>query len=173
MELKKTALKISSPAEKLSEGEQQLWELIAKRVRPLHSPMKPLLRKTRKVHVTLPEKATWIPHFQNKTRIVFFEGEKKKERPPKKEATEILHVLDLHGFTVQEAFCSFRSFMERAKGKRWREVEIITGLGISGKGIIRRELRHWLERKEYSSRITEIFHPPNNLGAVRVKFSIR
>ncbi|QCE35583.1 hypothetical protein FAI40_09730 [Acetobacteraceae bacterium] len=153
----------------LSEEERLLWELVVRKTRPLLSK-----REVSSQTFFCDIEKKRLRSNEGKTRIVFFENGQKKERPAAiSKSTDFLHVLDLHGFTVQEAFCSFRSFMERAKGKKWKEVEIITGLGVSGRGIIRRELRHWLERKEYSSRITEIFHPSNNLGAVRIKFSVR
>lgn len=163
--LKKVSFNMPLSDEFLSENERLLWAVITKRISPLSSRKGSVCRKAG-------QKNTFCSA-GNKSRIVFFDSSSRKTVLAKTPSAEMVRVLDLHGFTVQEAFSLFRSFMEQARGMGWREVEIITGLGASGKGIIRRELRHWLERKEYSSRITEIYHPPNNLGAVRVKFSVK
>lgn len=78
--------------------------------------------------------------------------------------------LDLHGYSVHEAFDQFISFMARARAGHWRCVEIITGLGSGEKGgMIRRELPLWLQRRDISSFILAVVHPhQGNQGSVRV-----
>lgn len=78
--------------------------------------------------------------------------------------------LDLHGYTVQDAFDVFCHFMQRAKQLNWRCVEIITGLGsgVYG-GMIRQEFPHWLQRKEIGEMILSVVHThAGNQGAVRL-----
>ncbi|QHI96367.1 DNA mismatch repair protein MutS [Aristophania vespae] len=78
--------------------------------------------------------------------------------------------LDLHGYTVQEAFDHLNSFIHRAKILHWRCVEIVTGMGSGERGgMIRRELPLWLQRKDIRPHILAVVHPhKGNQGAVRV-----
>lgn len=84
--------------------------------------------------------------------------------------TRIDGKLDLHGYTIQEAFEEFCHFMQRAGQLNWRCVEIITGLG-SGTygGMIRQEFPHWLQRKNIKEMILSVVHShAGNHGAVRI-----
>lgn len=78
--------------------------------------------------------------------------------------------LDLHGYSVQEAFDRLMSFLARARAGHWRCVEIITGLGSGEKGgTIRRELPFWLQRSDIRPFILAVVHPHQaNQGSVRV-----
>lgn len=78
--------------------------------------------------------------------------------------------LDLHGYLVQEAFEELMHFMHRARGRGWRCVEIVTGLGSGTRGgTIRRELPLWLQRGDVRPLILAVVHSHNgNRGAVRV-----
>lgn len=78
--------------------------------------------------------------------------------------------LDLHGYIVQEAFEELMHFMHRARGRGWRCVEIVTGLGSGTRGgTIRRELPLWLQRGDLRPMILAVVHSHNtNRGAVRV-----
>lgn len=78
--------------------------------------------------------------------------------------------LDLHGYIVQDAFEALLHFMHRARGMRWRCVEIVTGLGSGARGgTIRRELPLWLQRSDVRPMILAVVHSHNsNRGAVRI-----
>lgn len=77
--------------------------------------------------------------------------------------------LDLHGCTVQAAFQRLHGFLRAALADRLRCVEIITGLGGAGGGILRREVPIWLEAPETRALILAIIHPhPRNPGALRL-----
>lgn len=78
--------------------------------------------------------------------------------------------LDLHGYSVQQAFDVLHDFLDEATARRLRCVEVITGLGgIDTIGAVRRELPHWLERDHLRQRILCVVYAQNkNLGAVRI-----
>jgi DNA-nicking Smr family endonuclease len=77
--------------------------------------------------------------------------------------------LDLHGHTVQRAFHALSHFLKVAHAEHVRCVEVITGQGGPGGGVIRRELPLWLDLPELRPLILAVAHPaPFNQGAVRV-----
>lgn len=83
--------------------------------------------------------------------------------------------LDLHGYVVQEAFERLYDFMQRARVRNWRCVEVVTGLG-SGQtsGLIRRELPMWLQRGDLRSMVLAVVHPhAANHGSVRILLKTR
>ncbi|MBF0860723.1 DNA mismatch repair protein MutS [Gluconobacter kanchanaburiensis] len=83
--------------------------------------------------------------------------------------------LDLHGYVVQEAFERLHDFMQRARTRNWRCVEVVTGLG-SGQtsGQIRRELPLWLQRGDLRSMVLAVVHPhAANHGSVRILLKTR
>ncbi len=77
--------------------------------------------------------------------------------------------LDLHGYTAQRAFQALFHFVKIAHAEHVRCVEVITGQGGPGGGVIRRELSHWLNLPELRPLILAVSHPaPFNQGAVRL-----
>ena len=54
--------------------------------------------------------------------------------------------LDLHGFTVEEALFATERFIESAVARGLRKVVVIHGKGRNGEGILKREVRSYLER---------------------------
>jgi DNA-nicking Smr family endonuclease len=77
--------------------------------------------------------------------------------------------LDLHGHTAQRAFQALFHFLRVAHAEHVRCVEVITGQGGPGGGVIRRELPFWLNLPELRPLILAIAHPaPFNQGAVRI-----
>lgn len=72
--------------------------------------------------------------------------------------------LDLHGFTVEEAFHTFKSFLLKHRKLQTKKIRIITGKGLLGNGQIKRELPLWLERKDIAPMILKTETPPLNKG---------
>lgn len=72
--------------------------------------------------------------------------------------------LDLHGFTLEEAFRSFKSFLLRHRCLQTKKIRIITGKGLLGNGQIKRELPMWLERNDIAPFILKTEVPPLNKG---------
>ena len=77
--------------------------------------------------------------------------------------------LDLHGQTAQRAFHSLQDFVRRAHADHQRCVEVITGRGAQGNGVLRRELPMWLNMSELRPLLLGIAHPhAANEGSVRL-----
>ena len=72
--------------------------------------------------------------------------------------------LDLHGFTLEEAFHSFKSFLLKHSQLHTKKIRIITGKGLLGNGQIKRELPLWLERKDIAPLVLKTETPPLNKG---------
>jgi DNA-nicking Smr family endonuclease len=78
-------------------------------------------------------------------------------------------VLDLHGQTAQRAFHALVAFLRTAHADRLRCVEVVTGRGTAGEGVLRRELPHWLNLPELRPLVLGAAHPhAANPGSVRL-----
>lgn len=76
-------------------------------------------------------------------------------------------VLDLHGRTAQAAFAAFERFIGVARADGIRCVEVVTGRGAGGSGVLRRELPHWINLPQMRGAILAAAHPHRaNVGAV-------
>lgn len=82
---------------------------------------------------------------------------------------ELLHTLDLHGFTVEEAYRIFLSFVQTHLEHGSKSITVITGKGISGQGLIHKEMPLWLENKKIADKIREI-HWKHDGGCVEILF---
>ena len=77
--------------------------------------------------------------------------------------------LDLHGLTAEQAFHTLTGFLRGAHAEGVRCVEVVTGQGRAGGGVIRRELPHWLNRRDIRPLVLAATHPhAANSGAVRL-----
>ena len=77
--------------------------------------------------------------------------------------------LDLHGQTAQRAFHALVAFLRTAQAERLRCVEVVTGRGTAGEGVIRREFPLWLNLPEIRPLVLAAAHPhAANPGSVRL-----
>jgi DNA-nicking Smr family endonuclease len=77
--------------------------------------------------------------------------------------------LDLHGRTALRAYQALVAFLHAAQADQLRCVEVITGRGTAGGGVLRRELPLWLNLPELRPLILAAAHPhAANPGAVRL-----
>jgi DNA-nicking Smr family endonuclease len=67
--------------------------------------------------------------------------------------------LDLHGMTAQHAFAALRAFLRSAHADHVRCVEIVTGRGREGEGVLRRELPIWLNLPDIRPMVLAATHP--------------
>ena len=72
--------------------------------------------------------------------------------------------LDLHGFTLQEAFDVFRDFLDRHYLLGTRKITVITGKGPKEQGALKREFPLWLERAGIREKILNVGYAPQNRG---------
>jgi DNA-nicking Smr family endonuclease len=64
-------------------------------------------------------------------------------------------VLDLHGFTINEAEQELEDFLSEAKSNNWHRLRIITGKGINspdGQARLKPWLERYLSQKNYQFR---------------------
>ncbi|MBS1090420.1 Smr/MutS family protein [Gluconobacter sp. Dm-74] len=180
----------------LREEEATLWRTVVRDIKPLRSPRSPRrLVPAAKVEppVSLPEVPRSMPLVTGRS-FPPVQSEKPKPRPaelsvgvraPGLDDTSWKRLsrgqmkvdarLDLHGYVVQEAFERLYDFMQRARVRNWRCVEVVTGLG-SGQtsGLIRRELPMWLQRGDLRSMVLAVVHPhAANHGSVRILLKTR
>ncbi|MQR98471.1 Smr/MutS family protein [Gluconobacter aidae] len=180
----------------LREDEATLWRMVVRDIKPLKSSRTP----HRMMPVAKTEPPALMPEAARSTPVVsrrsFVSVQPKKPvsrpaelavgvRAPGLDDTSWKRLsrgqmkvdarLDLHGYVVQEAFERLYDFMQRARVRNWRCIEIVTGLG-SGQtsGLIRRELPLWLQRGDLRSMVLAVVHPhAANHGSVRILLKTR
>ena len=80
-----------------------------------------------------------------------------------------VRTLDLHGRTAQRAYAALEQFLHAAMAENVRCVEVITGRGKDGAGVIRREFPFWLNQAHLRPLILAASHPHAlNPGSVRL-----
>lgn len=86
--------------------------------------------------------------------------ERKKEIPPRLHAVAVpertlLYDLDLHGFTIEEAYQCLKRFFVTHEKAGSRRIRVITGKGLRGEGKIKNEIMLWLETPFFRKSIRE------------------
>ncbi|MFP4113567.1 MAG: Smr/MutS family protein [Spirochaetales bacterium] len=76
--------------------------------------------------------------------------------------------IDLHGLTVEEALAATRSFLNDCAGRGLRKVLVIHGKGRNGEGVLRREVRAYLERDPRTGAMGYAGGPEGGRGALWV-----
>ena len=68
----------------------------------------------------------------------------------------LLYVLDLHGFTVENAYQIFVRFLNVHAERQSKSIRVITGKGKNGNGLIHKEIPFWLENPKIAEKIREV-----------------
>ncbi len=126
-------------------SDDSLWEMLKKTVSPLH--------KTVKADAAAEVKGDFVL----RRRFLM--------RPKALDETPFL--LDLHGYTVEEAYRRFLSFFEAHLARGSRFLTVITGRGLLNKGAIRREFSIWLETPLFRPYVVKV-EEMNGGGAFRL-----
>lgn len=147
----------------LTEEDRELWELVAKQVKPLRK------HRATKVHAaprTEPASATPVVKPALSPRPLAQAPAPRPSKPAipplaplgKRERTklsrgrsEIEARLDLHGMTQMRAHRALTGFLHRAHHEGLTFVLVITGKGRSGgeSGVLRRQVPEWLSLPEF------------------------
>lgn len=146
----------------LSEEDRELWELVAKQVKPLRKP-----RATKVQTAPRTEPSTTVPVAKpapsprpspqaaaprpTKPAIPPLAPLGKRERTKlSRGRSEIEARLDLHGMTQMRAHRALTGFLHRAHHDGLTFVLVITGKGRSGgeSGVLRRQVPEWLSLPE-------------------------
>lgn len=77
--------------------------------------------------------------------------------------------LDLHGYSVQEAYETLKAFICRHAHYGTPKVEVITGRGFHGDGLIKKEIGLWLDTPFFKERIASVSWM-NGEGALCITF---
>ena len=137
----------------LTEDERKLWRRVAARVKPRRvamdeeAPTPPPLAKprvvSRKTALTPPPPKS-APAPQNR-------GAEKRVRRGR---VEIGGTLDLHGHTQSSARAALKRFLFAASRRGARTVIVITGVGRTGEGVLKKRLPEWLAETEFRSLVS-------------------
>ena len=147
----------------LSEEERELWELVAKQVKPLR---KQRVAKVQAAPRTDPSSAAPVSRPVPSPRPIAAAPAPRVAKPAmpplaplgKRERTklsrgrsEIEARLDLHGMTQMRAHRALTGFLHRAHHDGLTFVLVITGKGRSGgeSGVLRRQVPEWLSLPEF------------------------
>jgi DNA-nicking Smr family endonuclease len=147
----------------LSEEDRELWDLVAKQVKPLrkHRATKPhpaprtepapVMSAARPVPSPRPSAAAPAPR-PSKPALPPLAPLGKRERTKlSRGRSEIEARLDLHGMTQMRAHRALTGFLHRAHHDGLTFVLVITGKGRSGgeSGVLRRQVPEWLSLPEF------------------------
>lgn len=128
----------------LKPEEQKIWSMVAATVHPLtgRSAPKRAMPQTLDAPVRIEPKRTE----EAKTRLrETLEGiEPNRRHRIAREREEIGARIDLHGMTQDRARAALEGFLARAFDDGWRAVLVITGKGVQGDGILRKNVPGWL-----------------------------
>lgn len=115
-----------------------IWKSVIENVKPLH----------------VDNKYTYIKPV-NKTKL-------------KKEIEYIPYELDLHGYSVQEAYENILDFIKKHYENKSKYITIITGKGTDKKeGLIHKEIINWFDTDEFILYIKN-YEWINNNGALKI-----
>jgi DNA-nicking Smr family endonuclease len=149
----------------LSEEERELWDLVAKQVKPLkklratktHAAAKPEMSPAAPVakHLASPRPvaATPVPRAAKPAVPPLAPLGKRERTKLSRGRSEIDARLDLHGMTQMRAHRALVGFLQRAHFDGLTFVLVITGKGRSGgeSGVLRRQVPEWLSLPELRS----------------------
>jgi DNA-nicking Smr family endonuclease len=154
---------MASRARALTEVDAAEWALFARRIAPLRG-RRAIVPPDISVQGAPPEAVRFETRTTPPARAVFLGV---GDQPPGVDsaAWRQLHrargtrKLDLHGMTAQHAFAALRTFLRSAHADRVRCVEIVTGRGKEGSGVLRRELPLWLNLPDIRPMVLAAAHP--------------
>ena len=139
---------MSKPKRGLTPDEKRLWREVAKTVKPRRlAPIEednpapaPAPPSTRGAHTGSTALTTRVAKAVPAAPPANRHGEKKVRRGQ----LEIDAKLDLHGHTQDRAQAALGRFLHAAHARSDRTVIVITGVGRSGEGIIKRRFTDWI-----------------------------
>ncbi|WP_027554049.1 Smr/MutS family protein [Bradyrhizobium sp. Cp5.3] len=147
----------------LSEEERELWDQVAKQIKPLrkHRPVKahptprpepsPSASAPRPASSARPVAAAPSPRVAKPAMPPLAPLSKRERTKLSRGRSEIEARLDLHGMTQTRAHRALSGFLQRAHHDGLTFVLVITGKGRSGgeSGVLRRQVPEWLSLPEF------------------------
>ena len=77
----------------------------------------------------------------------------------RKEKAFVPEILDLHGFTLEEAYSLFLRFLNYHIQQKTKKIIVITGKGKDGKGLLKAEFPKWVENFQIKDKIKSVTQP--------------
>ena len=107
-----------------------------------------------------------------KTILPFHSKCKKADMPPRLRVHRgpqktLPCFLDLHQMTIQEAYDKTLSFLEQHFRLKTKKIQIITGKGHEGAGVIRHEFNGWLDTQVFK-RYIQRYEWTHDQGAINL-----
>jgi DNA-nicking Smr family endonuclease len=147
----------------LSEEDRELWDLVAKQIKPLrkHRATKvhaapraeppPAARVAKQAPSPRPQTAAPTPRPSKPSMPPLAPLGKRERTKLSRGRSEIEARLDLHGMTQLRAHRALTGFLHRAHHEGLTFVLVITGKGRSGgeSGVLRRQVPEWLSLPEF------------------------
>lgn len=128
----------------LKPEEQKIWSMVAATVHPLHvrgtakAPRAQTLDAAARIEPKRPGGPAANP------REAVDDIEPNRRHRIAKEREEIGGKVDLHGMTQDRARPALERFLQQAFDEGWRAVLVITGKGVQGDGVLRKQAPAWL-----------------------------
>jgi DNA-nicking Smr family endonuclease len=147
----------------LSDDERVLWSTVTKSIAPLRESTPQAVDETPAAAAKPARAASRVPpppppvrpEAQKPSQLAPQPlGRRKRSRVAR--GKEVIDGrLDLHGLTQSEAHATLLRFLHAASARQARLVLVITGKGdgVGGRGVLRRQLPHWLVLPEFRSLI--------------------
>jgi DNA-nicking Smr family endonuclease len=147
----------------LSEEERELWDLVARQVRPLRKPRVLKAQANQRAELPSPSPAAKpappvrpiasapAPRVAKPAMPPLAPLGKRERAKLSRGRSEIEARLDLHGMTQMRAHRALAGFLQRAHHDGLTFVLVITGKGRSGgeSGVLRRQVPEWLRLPEF------------------------
>jgi len=144
---------VSRKKRELSSDEKQLWRRVAASVKPRRPQPKHVeeeaptpVRAVKPLAPTPAVKRVAAPRLAPKPEPPLANrGAEKRVRRGK---LEIDATLDLHGHTQESGYAALARFQQSAQRREARVVLVVTGVGRTGEGVLRKRLPDWLAARE-------------------------
>ncbi len=131
--------------------DRELWLWVTRDVAPLthkNQPDRPLFLKS--LQPLKEPKSTQPIEIKNKKHNVQAKIDKRTTRNLVKGDLKIGAKLDLHGLTQAQAHKALQVFIQASVKKGIRVALLITGKGVSGEGVLKKQVPLWLENPDLS-----------------------
>lgn len=87
-------------------------------------------------------------------------------------AVELPYILDLHGFTLENAYTALKHFLNQHQNRQSKQVTVITGKGLLTPGAIKSEIELWLDTPVFQE-IIKSYSWKNDGGALNIQLKKR
>ncbi len=115
-----------------------------------------------------PEGASWLERAIERYPVANkdADGEPEQPRTVRPEQLRVDDSLDLHGYTREEALAATERFVAASLARGLQKIMVVHGKGRNGEGVLKREVRQYLERHPSVGRMGYARGPDGGRGAL-------